>query len=342
MKKHRIIATDRLERNMGELEKDKKDNTSIQVGLSACLAGHEVRYNGGHTQSRLCLDVLSKHFIFKTFCPEVAAGFGTPRPTMRLSGDPSAPKLVFSDGDGVDLTAQLVSGFEHKLPEMSHLDGYILMKNSPSCGLERVKVYQPNGHPHQIRSAGLFAQALKEQYPLMPIEEEGRLNDDTLYDNFVMRVYAYNNFRCEVLHQPSLRKLIEFHTSYKYLLMAHNQRQYEHLGRLVAQHKKAPLDELISSYFKDFMQTLAKPANRRDHTNTLLHILGYLKKSVPSSARQHIVDVIYKYKDGMTPLVTPLTLLTHYLGQYGSSYINAQRYLKPYPENIHPIRKYCR
>lgn len=341
MKNKNIISTDKQEVHVAEHD---KENASIMVGLSACLAGHEVRYNGGHTQSRLCLDVLSRHFSFKTFCPEVAAGFGTPRPTMRLIGDPEQPKLVFSNAaeDGPDLSPQLTRGFEHKLAEMNNLNGYILMKNSPSCGMERVKVYQPNGYPHTTPGMGVFAKALKEKYPLMPIEEEGRLNDDALYDNFVMRVYAYHNFQREVLHQPSLRKLIDFHATYKYVLMSHNQKQYKNLGRLVACHKKIALDELINSYFENFMQALAKPASRKNHANTLMHILGYLKKSVPSSARQHIVGVIDKYKAGITPLETPLTLLTHYLGQYGSNYINSQRYLMPYPENIHPIRKYCR
>lgn len=321
---------------------DTSNQPSIQVGLSACLAGQEVRYNGGHTQSRLCLDVLGKHFAFKSFCPEVAAGFGTPRPTMRLIGNPESPNLVFSDGDTSDLTEQLTNGFTHKLPELGDLDGYILMKNSPSCGLERVKVYQPNGHAHQTRTAGIFAQALKEKYPLMPIEEEGRLHDDKLFDNFVLRVYAHNNFRREVLNEPSVHSLIEFHSSYKYLLMTHDQKSYKSLGQLLGSHKKAPLDELIDTYFNTFMEALAKPANRKNHTNTLLHILGYLKTSVPSMARQNIVDVIFKYKEGITPLATPLSLLTHYLKQYGSRYINAQRYLNPYPETIHPIRKYCR
>ncbi|KZY32715.1 hypothetical protein A3749_02615 [Oleiphilus sp. HI0078] len=314
---------------------------SIQVGLSACLAGHEVRYNGGHTQSRLCLNVLSKHFEFKTFCPEVAAGFGTPRPTMRLTGNPESPQLNFSDDNSKDLTDQLVSGFEHKLPEMGSLDGYILMRNSPSCGMERVKVYQPNGHAHMKPGMGVFARALREKYPLMPIEEEGRLNDDVLYDNFVMRVYAYHNFRKEVLDQPSVLKLTKFHASYKYLLMAHNQKQAKALGRLLAGDKSLSIEMLAGRYFEGFMQTLSKPANRRGHTNALLHILGYLKRSVPSVSRQHIESSILKYKEGITPLATPLTLLSHYLSQFGSAYINEQRYLQPYPENIHPIRKYC-
>lgn len=320
---------------------DKNTDKKIQVGLSACLAGHEVRYNGGHTQSRLCLDILSEHFTFKTFCPEVAAGFGTPRPAMRLIGDPAAPRLVFSNDDSSDLSAQLISGFEKILPELGDLDGYILMKNSPSCGLERVKVYQPSGHSHPRRSSGLFAQALKKKYPLMPIEEEGRLNDDVLFDNFVLRVYAYSNFRREVLRQPGLHKLIAFHSTYKYMLMAHEQKAYKSLGKLLASPKTMPFDELLETYFNTFMLALAKPANRNNHTNTLLHILGYLKKSIPSAARQNIVEVIYKYKAGLTPLATPLTLLAHYLDQYGSSYINAQRYLNPYPESLHPIRKHC-
>ena len=261
---------------------------------------------------------------------------------MRLVGDPAFPQLNFSDDSSKDLTDQLVSGFEHKLPEMGSLDGYILMRNSPSCGMERVKVYQPNGHAHQTPGMGVFARALKEKYPLMPIEEEGRLNDDVLYDNFVTRVYAYHNFRKEVLDGPSILKLIRFHASYKYLLMAHNQQQAKTLGRLLADDDKGlSIESLTERYFKGFMQALSKPANRRGHTNALLHILGYLKRSVPSVSRQHIESSILKYKDGITPLATPLTLLTHYLGQFGSQYINEQRYLQPYTENIHPIRQYC-
>lgn len=332
MDKQKVIATDATTAS--------GDQKMINVGLSACLAGQTVRFNGGHTQSRLCLDILSEHFNFSTFCPEVAAGFGTPRPTMRLIGDPSSPQLVFSNDASIDLTEKLVGGFEKKLAEFGQLDGFILMKNSPSCGLERVKVYQPNGHPHQVRSAGLFAQALKDQYPLMPIEEEGRLHDSRLFDNFVTRVFAYSNFRREVLSQPSMHKLITFHSSYKYLLMAHNQQYSKKLGQIIAANDKQTIESVVHHYFEVFMQALAKPANKDNHTNTLLHILGYLKKSVPSASRQHIVETIHKYQQGLLPLTTPLTLLRHYLDQYGSGYIKSQRYLEPYPEGLNPIRKY--
>ena len=340
MKKNNIIYSDNMNNSMTNVAQEVSETTSIQVGLSACLAGQEVRYNGGHKQSNLCLNTLKKHFNFKTFCPEVAAGFGTPRPTMRLTGNPESPKLTFSNDETADLSAQLTDGFKNKISQFANLDGYILLKNSPRCGLERVKVYQPNGHPHQTPGMGLFARALKEAYPNMPIEEEGRLHDDRLYDNFVIRIYAYNSFRKDVLKSPSLHNLIQFHSRYKYLLMAHNQVQYRQLGRLLGSPNKPPLDELLDIYFSDFMQALSKPASKKNHANTLLHILGYLKDSVPSQARQHITEVIHKYRKGILPLITPLTLLNHYLSQHGSDYIKSQHYLDPYPESINPIRKY--
>lgn len=330
MKNPDIIAMTAID----ETPNAEQGSAQINVGLSACLAGQAVRYNGGHTQSRLCLNLLSKHFTFKTFCPEVTAGFGIPRPTMRLIGDPNKPRLTFSNDDGRDLTAQLEQGYKDKLSEFSDLDAYILMKNSPSCGLERVKVYQSNGHPHQVRVQGLFAGALQKRYPLMPIEEEGRLHDPRLFENFVLRVYAYRAFKMEVLANPSMSKLLAFHSQYKYMLMAHNQRAYKALGRMLGEANKNISDEFIAEYFQSFMKGLEKPANKNNHTNTLMHILGYLRQHIPAKARQHIAAVINKYHIGQLPLITPLTLLNHYIDQHGSDYIRSQRYLKPYPESL--------
>ncbi len=303
----------------------------IKVGLSACLAGHEVRYNGGHKQSRLCLDTLSEHFEFETFCPEVSAGFGIPRPTMRLIGDPEQPTLTYSD-DNTDLTQQLVNGFVERVDTATELDGYILIKNSPSCGLERVKVYQENGHPHQQSGRGLFAEAMRQCYPLLPMEEEGRLNDAHLRENFILRVYAHSYFRHEVLAHLTAHALLQFHSRYKYVLMAHSQTAYKALGRLLSDTGEQVIESLVKTYFGQFMQALAEPATRKNHANTMLHILGYLKRDVASSARQNIVEMIEQYRQGIVPLVTPLALLSHYIDQTGSDYIRAQRYLKPYPE----------
>lgn len=305
--------------------------------MSACLAGYEVRYNGGHCQSRLCLDELSQHFEYVTFCPEVAAGFGTPRPTMRLVGNPEKPTLTYTldtKREQLDLTDQLVNGFKDKLNEFADLDGYILMKNSPSCGMERIKVYQENSYPHEQRGQGIFTEALQKKYPFLPIEEEGRLHDDKLYENFVLRVYAHHHFRHEVLESPSVHKLIQFHSSYKYVLMAHNQVLYKELGKRLACIDKNELETALKEYQEAFMEALSSSASRENHTNTLMHILGYLKKTVSAEARQDINEVILKYHRGEIPLTTPLTLLKHYIKQDGSEYIRAQRYLQPYPERL--------
>ncbi len=313
-----------------------KEPTLPVIGISACLAGQTVRYNGGHSQSRLCLNQLSRVFTFETFCPEVAAGFGTPRPTMRLAGQPDNPRLIFSDGDPgqPDLAAQLRSGFDAKLDAFAHLDGYILMKNSPSCGLERVKVYQDNGYPHEAKGMGIFAKALQQRYPLMPLEEEGRLHDAHLRENFILRVYTHHRFHRDVLDQLKYSNLLAFHSRYKYLLMAHSQTVYRQLGQLLASAHDDPLEETAHYYFEKLMQALSRPAGRSGNTNALLHLLGYLKKSVNSEARQDLAHTIHRYRCGEIPLVTPVTMLNHYINQVGSHYVKQQIYWQPYPDQL--------
>jgi uncharacterized protein YbgA (DUF1722 family)/uncharacterized protein YbbK (DUF523 family) len=313
---------------------DIANPVKIKVGLSACLAGQEVRYNGGHSQSKFCLEILSEYFRFKTFCPEVSAGFPIPRPTMRLVGDPANPRLTYSDDESAGLTSQLRAAIDPKLASFDQLDGYVLMKNSPSCGYKRVKVYQANGHPHSIRREGIFTEQLQKKYPLLPIEEDGRLNDPLLRENFILRVYAHHNFRHEVLADLSLHSLIQFHSRYKYTLMSHNQVLYRVLGKMLSNQGDQSIEALSTKYFALFMQALAKPASIKNHTNTLLHILGYLKKSVSSQSRISLMSVIHKYRQREIPLITPLTLLSHYIEQHGSEYIKAQRYFNPYPESL--------
>ncbi len=311
-----------------------QDQDAIVVGISACLLGHEVRYNGGHSRSRQCQGELAEHFSFRSFCPEMAAGFGVPRPTLRLAGDPSQPRMVFSDDQQTDVTEQFNAAITPVLETLTELDGYILMKNSPSCGLERIKVYRDNGHTHTERTQGLFTAALRDRYPELPVEEEGRLNDARLRENFILRVFAHHHFRTTVDNSPSLGRLMAFHRDYKYVLMAHNQTEYRELGRLLARAANRDVASLRNEYHRRFMQAISKPASRRNHCNVLLHILGYLKRSVESSARQGIVEVIERYSRGEVNLATPLTLIDHYVKQYGSDYVRAQRYLQPYPATL--------
>lgn len=308
---------------------------AIKVGISACLLGQPVRYNGGHSQSRLCLNTLADHFEFQGFCPEVAMGLGVPRPVLRLVGQPQRPRMVFSDQPQQDLTDRFIEVVSPVVEEFGLLDGYILMKNSPSCGLERVKVYQENGYPHGERGMGLFAAALTRRYPNLPVEEEGRLHDARLRENFILRVFAHHRFRQQVDQNLCLGTLMAFHRDYKYVLMAHNQREYRSLGRLLATAKsELSLKALRNQYLERFMKAIQRPASRGNHINAMLHLLGYLKRSVPSAVRTDIINVIEQYRRGEVNLATPLTLLRHYLQLFGSRYVQAQYYLQPYPASL--------
>ncbi len=303
----------------------------IPVGISACLMGEEVRYNGGHKLSRYCMNVLSDAFDFVPTCPEMAIGLGVPRPTIRLVGDVSNPRVQGSDDASLDVTEKMHEYSERRIPDLAHLSGYIFIKDSPSCGVFRVKVYQPNGHPAEERRAGIFADHVMRTYPQLPVEEEGRLNDPPLRENFVLRVFAHRDWQQNVRSNAATKSLVDFHSRYKYVLMAHSQGYYESLGRLVARAGTADLTDLKKRYFVDFMQALANPATRKNHTNVLLHILGYLKRDVPGTARQELVNVINQYHQGFVPLAVPVTLLKHYVDQYGTDYIRMQAYLNPYP-----------
>jgi uncharacterized protein YbgA (DUF1722 family)/uncharacterized protein YbbK (DUF523 family) len=310
------------------------DPNDIKVGISACLLGENVRYNGGHTQSKFCTDSLTKYFNFRRFCPEVASGFGVPRPTLRLEGDVNNPRLAFSKQPGSDVSEQFHQAIQPFVDKQADLSGYILMKKSPSCGMERIKVYQENGYAHENMRRGLFAEALISKYPNLPVEEDGRLNDKHLRENFLMRVYAYHLFNKVVIEEQGFKSLVKFHSFYKYILMAHNQQAYKTLGRLVSDAKKKSFSEIKQEYIKDFMLAVNKPATRRNHTNVLQHIFGYLKQSLSSEAKQDIVNLIDKYRNSEVNLITPLTLIRHYLKQYGDEYINQQAYLQPYPAEL--------
>jgi len=309
-------------------------NHRIPVGISACLLGDNVRFNGGHSRSTYCDQHLSAYFDYQKFCPEVAAGFGTPRPTLRLEGNPEAPRMTYSNQKEGDVSDVFMAASQPYIEQLSHLDGYILMKNSPSCGLERIKVYQKNGHPHMQRTAGLFTRALKARYPLLPVEEDGRLNDPMLRENFLTRVFAHHEFRHCVSTKPSMKALIAFHSRYKYLIMAHSQSVYKQLGKMLSGNDPRTLDELKAAYFEVFMTALSQPAKRKNHCNVLMHLIGYLKRSVDSSIRQDILNVVEQYRREEVNLATPVALLHHYLKHHGSQYVQEQRYFAPYPSAL--------
>ncbi|MFK8011426.1 MAG: YbgA family protein [Marinicellaceae bacterium] len=310
------------------------NENNVKVGISSCLLGEKVRFDGGHSQSKYCLHTLSEFFKFRQFCPEISAGLGTPRPAIRLYGEVENPKLFYSNNPGEDLREKLESGYARFIKNQSDLCGYILMKNSPSCGMTRIKVYQKNGYPHVNKRSGLFAQALMEQYPNLPVEEDGRLNDEALRENFIMRVFAYHRLKQLKTSALNLHQLIQFHSRYKYIVMAHSQVAYLALGQLLNGSSELEIGDLFEEYTQQFMQAIAKPATRLHHYNTLQHITGYLKKSLSPAAKADIVNILGRYRNSEVNLATPLSIINHYIKQFGSEYIQNQYYLNPYPEKL--------
>ncbi|WP_047306043.1 YbgA family protein [Pseudomonas fluorescens] len=305
-----------------------------KIAISACLMGVEVRYNGGHKESRLCSRVLSEHFDFVPLCPEVAIGMGTPREPIRLVGDPEQPRAVGTVDASLDVTLPLAEYGQHMAAEVGDICGYIFMQNSPSCGLERVKVYQANGIPHRNGGRGIYAQAFCQKHPDLPVEEAGRLNDPVLRENFLTRVYVYRDWQALLKQGLTRRALTDFHSRCKYLLMAHHPVQYKTLGNLLGSMGKSDPNLIGPRYFSELMAALSKCATRGTHSNVLLHLSGYLKQAISSADKQEVQHVIGQYRHGIVPLVVPLTLLKHHFRQHPDPYIAQQLYLQPHPENL--------
>ncbi|MFY0729311.1 YbgA family protein [Pseudomonas sp. NFX15] len=308
--------------------------TKPKIAISACLLGHDVRYDGGHKESRLCSRTLADYFDFVPVCPEVAIGLGIPRQPIRLVGNAEKPQALGTRDLTLDVTQPLAAYGQKMAAELGDICGYIFMHKSPSCGLERVKVYHANGAPIDAGGRGIYAQAFCLQQPDLPVEEDGRLNDPVLRENFLTRVFAYSAWQ-QLRHTGLTRRsLTDFHSRYKYLLMAHNPVQYKTLGHLLGNMAHTDPQEIGPRYFSELMATLKKCATRRTHSNVLQHLCGYLKQAISHEDKQEVQQVISQYRLGIVPLVVPLTLLKHHFRQHPDPYIAQQVYLQPHPENL--------
>jgi uncharacterized protein YbgA (DUF1722 family)/uncharacterized protein YbbK (DUF523 family) len=313
----------------------------IRIGISRCLLGEAVRYDGGHKRDRFVTDVLSRHVECVPICPEVEAGFGTPREAMRLVGGASKPQLItIKTNRNMTRPLTVYTGRKLETLEQVHLSGYIFKKDSPSCGIERVNLFNAHGRPSRA-GVGLFARAFKERFPLVPIEDEGRLCDPMLRDNFIERVFCYH--RWQLLRESSLTRqsVVAFHTVHKYLLLAHSRDDYQSLGRLVAQAHRYTPTELGERYGSLFMKALAVKATRRKQVNVLQHLVGHLKERLKPKERTELNDVIADYHQGLVPLIVPITLIRHYVTMYEVKYVQNQIYLSPHPKEL-MLRNYVR
>ncbi|MFH1155297.1 MAG: DUF523 and DUF1722 domain-containing protein [Pseudomonadota bacterium] len=309
---------------------DSTDST-IRLGVSSCLLGNSVRYDGGHKPDRYITDILGQHVSFVPVCPEVECGLGTPRESMHLEGDPQDPRLV-TTRTGVDLTDRMKNYAAARLKELTALDlcGYIFKSKSPSSGLFRVKVYGPPGTPPK-NGSGIFAKAFVTRFPRLPVEEEGRLNDAGLRANFIERLFAMKRWR-EVLAGPRTpNALQEFHTRHKMLILSHSQALYRALGKKTAATTRKTSAEDFQIYEDLFMQAMALKATPPKHINVIMHMMGYFKKQLTPDEKQELLEVLDHYRSGSLPLIVPLTLIGHYVRRYDQPYLKNQVYLNPHP-----------
>jgi uncharacterized protein YbgA (DUF1722 family)/uncharacterized protein YbbK (DUF523 family) len=306
----------------------------LRLGISRCLLGDEVRFDGGHKQNEFLKEVLGRYVEWVPVCPEVEAGLGTPREAMRLVGDVQEPRLM-TIKSGTDHTRALEAMSTNRIEQLKDMDlsGYVFKKGSPSCGIERVRVYNEHGVVNR-KGVGLFAQAFIKRFPLIPVEEEGRLCDPALRENFIERIFCYRRWQDLVQREVTRQALVQFHTIHKYLLLAHHPQQYEVLGRLVGEAHHLRPKELAHRYGELFMKVLAVKTTVRKHVNVLQHILGYFKERLGTHEKAELLGVIGDYHHRLTPLIVPLTLIKDYARIFDVGYIRDQVYLNPHPKEL--------
>jgi uncharacterized protein YbgA (DUF1722 family)/uncharacterized protein YbbK (DUF523 family) len=306
----------------------------VRVGISTCLLGEKVRFDGGHKLDQYVVGTLGPYVDWVPVCPEVELGLGVPRETLRLVGNPETPRLV-TVKSGVDHTETMLAWARHRVEALRglDLDGYILKSKSPSCGMERVRVYTEAGMPS--RSApGLFARVLMNRVPLLVVEEEGRLNDPRLRESFVVRLFTHHRWRQLTRDRVRPAALVAFHARHKLLLMAHSEPHLRALGQLVARARAERPAELLRQYAEGLFAGLAVKATTRKHTNVLQHIAGYLREPLDPRDREELHGTITDYHRGFVPLIVPLTLLRHYIGKFRLDYLRDQVYLDPHPREL--------
>ncbi len=306
----------------------------IKVGISSCVLGERVRFDSGHKASNFVTKELSKYFDFVSVCPEVGIGMPVPRPTIRLISNEERVALVETKNPDIDHTDKMLTYSANKVAELQNQDlcGYIVCAKSPTCGMERVKVYTKNNAAKD--GVGLYTRTLMQKMPWLPVEEDGRLNDPVLKENFIARVYSLNDFYESMSGEPTRGKIIDFHTRYKLTLMAHHPESYRSLGRLVADVASYEIDDFYAQYRLGLMNALSNRTTRKNNTNVLMHLQGYFKRALTKDEKEELAMVIDDYRNGMLPLLAPITLIKHYLKTYPDEYLQKQKYLEPHPQEM--------
>ena len=304
----------------------------IRLGISRCLLGDPVRFDGNHHLDRFLVETLGSYVDYFPVCPEVECGMGVPRETLRLVGDPESPRLMTSRTKN-DCTEKMLSWACKRVRELENekLCGFIFKSKSPSSGMERVKVYNEGSGIPSSRGVGLFARAFMDHFPLLPVEEEGRMHDPVIRENFIERIFVYRRWRELVAERRKISTLMDFHMRHKLLVLSHSPVIYREMGRLVARAKEGGLDESFERYQALLMEALRLKATVKKHINVLQHMMGYFKKDLSPDEKKELLGVIDQYGRELVPLIVPVTLLDHYVRKYDQTYLKQQFYLKPHP-----------
>ncbi len=305
----------------------------ICLAVSRCLLGERVRFDGGHKRDAYVTEVLANHFDLVPVCPEVAIGMGVPREPIHLVKTKRGLRAIGVQHRDLDVTDKLREYGKAMAKALSDIDGYIFKKNSPSCGVEGVRLYGIGEIPFAA-GVGIYAQAFMSQRSWLPVVEEGHLSDPVLRENFLERVLVHYRWRQMSAKEITPAALVEFHTCHKFTVMAHSQPPYRRLGRLVAEAGSQPIEALAATYMAELMATLKQPATRRGHTNVLMHLLGFLHSKIDKEDRAELLELIESYRRGLVSLIIPITLLNHYFRHHPNSYVSKQHYLNLYPPEL--------
>ncbi len=302
-----------------------------RLGISACLLGEKVRYDGGHKLDIYLRDTLGQFVTWVPVCPEVECGLPVPREAMRLVGDPQAPRLFTRSGK-TDHTERMLSWASKRLDalEKEQLCGFVFKSRSPSSGMRDVKIYHESGMPG-AKGRGLFAGEFMKRFPLLPVEDEGRLNDGLIRENFIERIFVYRHWQDMAEQQKSVSRLVEFHTVHKLIIMSHSAEKLRDLGKIAASADRKAIEEFYRSYFEILTDALSTKTSVKKHVNVLMHIMGYFKKVLSPDEKQELLEVIGSYHREQVPLIVPVTLLNHYVRKYQEPYLGRQVYLNPHP-----------
>jgi uncharacterized protein YbgA (DUF1722 family)/uncharacterized protein YbbK (DUF523 family) len=328
--------SDTITRSGDTAEATAETGPKIRLGVSACLMGERVRYDGGHKQDRFLIHTLGRYVEWVHVCPEVEVGMTIPRPSVKLVGDRAAPRMI-DPKNGTDYTDAMNTWSRAKAEYLSNLElhGYVLKKDSPSCGLHRVRVYPEQGGAPDKGGRGLFAAALADRFPQLPIEEEGRLHDPRLRENFIERIFAYERWIALLRDDPTSKGLVAFHSRQKFAFLSHSERHYREMGRIVADVGARPWDEVVSEYGQLMTECMSTLATTGKHVNVLDHLFGFLKTHVDTEDKAEWSEVVASYKADMVPLVVPLTLLRHHFRRNDvHPWARDQIYLQPYPREL--------